>query len=205
MNIIDIHHHGVTAPENSVTSFSIGQPVPLGNGLLSVGIHPWHSESADIKQVTEELSGVIERNPRIVAIGETGIDRLRGAEIDKQLALFQVHIELSERLRKPLIIHSVRASDIILQQHKLYHPRQNWAIHGFRGKPVEALQLTGRGIYLSFGEQFNRESLEAIPMSLILAETDESSLPITQIIQNLSPVIDEKQIAGNTICYLSER
>lgn len=199
--ILDIHHHGTSAPANAVTSFSVGEPVPQGEGLLSVGIHPWRTENVG-EQHLAVLERVIAENPRIVAIGETGLDTLRGAPVEIQAELFRRHVQLSERLRLPLIIHSVRTIHLILQLHKELAPRQLWAIHGFRGNPLQARQLTSRGIYLSYGARFNRESLSVTPPDLILAETDESVKPIADIIAALAPLVTAEQIALNTSRFL---
>lgn len=201
--ILDIHHHGASAPENAVTSFSLGEPVPQGNGALSVGIHPWHTENG--ASAFPMLEQVIAENPRIVAIGETGLDLLRGATLETQTEIFRRHVELSERLGMPLIIHSVRAIHLILQLHKELSPRQNWAIHGFRGNPTQAQQLTSRGIYLSYGERFYTESLAVTPVDFILAETDESPKSITEIIAALSPFITTETIARNTSHFLQRQ
>ncbi len=199
--VIDIHHHGASAPADAVTSFSVGQPVPQGEGLLSVGLHPWHTDKYNESAISG-LERVIAETPRVVAIGETGLDALRGAPVEIQAEIFRRHVELSERLCMPLIIHSVRTLHLILQLHKELSPRQPWAIHGFRGNPVQAVQLTARGIYLSYGERFNQESLSVTPADLILAETDESSKPITEIIAAFAPFVTVEQIALNTSRFL---
>ncbi len=80
----------------------------------------------------------------------------------------------------------MKAHDIILGLHKEIQPRQPWIIHGFRAKPGVAKMLTDKGIYLSFGEKFNTDSIRVTPPELICAETDESTLPIETIISSLS-------------------
>ncbi|MDE7153232.1 MAG: TatD family hydrolase [Muribaculaceae bacterium] len=200
--LLDIHHHGATAPSNAVTSFTLGEPMPAGDGLLSAGIHPWSTETFNDNALAD-LEHLITGNTRIVAIGETGLDMLRGASVERQMEIFRAHIELSEQLRMPLVIHSVHATDRLLQLHKLMHPSQHWVIHGFRSKPAEAQQLVRHGIYLSFGARFNPDALAAVPPQFILAETDESPLTIDEIIRRLAPVADSDLIAANTAAFLA--
>ncbi|MDE6266742.1 MAG: TatD family hydrolase [Muribaculaceae bacterium] len=200
--IFDIHHHGLTAPDDAVTSFSPGESVPEGSGLLSVGLHPWLTAGIG-SAVMGFLKELIVTTPRIVAVGETGIDRLRGASVEVQCKLFRVHVELSESLGLPLVIHCVRATDLILHQHKLINPRQHWAIHGFRGKPGEVKLLTSRGIFLSYGEKFNVESLSETPRDFILAETDEADMTAAEIISRLEPFANPCLIAENSERFLS--
>lgn len=148
---------------------------------FSVGIHPWDTVKLDSPDILKREFDILDRvagENAVVAIGETGMDYLKGASLTLQEFVFRHHIELSERLCKPLVIHCVKAWDKLFALHKEYSPRQNWAIHGFRGKPELARQLVSRGIYLSLGKKFNSEIIDVVPHEFILSETDESdSLP----------------------------
>lgn len=184
-SVFDIHtHHYINNPgvviSCSPATFQ-GLKVKYPDSLFSVGVHPWNTSKPDSPEAIKrelELLESIAGDKSVVAIGETGLDSLRGASLASQEAIFRRHIELSEQLSKPLVIHCVKAWDKLLSLHKEYSPRQNWAIHGFRGKPQLARQLASRGIYLSLGKNYNPEVLNAVPQDLILSETDEAeSLP----------------------------
>lgn len=189
----DIHTH---RPENTPDAlisllpeeaaiFSAEHP----GSLFSAGIHPWEpyvsAEEEDRRFATLEaalrLSGA-------AAVGETGIDTLRGPEPAVQTERFRRHIALSEALHLPLIIHMVKAQEQLLALRKELRPTQPWIIHGFRGKAQQARQLAAAGLYLSFGEHFYPEALATVPAPQRLSETDESPLPIAEIIarQNLT-------------------
>lgn len=127
---------------------------------------------------------------RITAIGECGLDRLRGADIKRQEHLFARHIRLSEQLRKPMIIHCVRAFDRLLHMHREYRPHQLWIVHGFRGKPQLASQLVDNGIAISLGERFNPQTANIIPAGYLFFETDESLLPIQEIKSKITAAMD---------------
>lgn len=184
-HLTDIHAHHPAKGHVAVISCSPAMYQDIKNkypeSYFSVGIHPWDTLKLDspdiIKREFEILDRVAKENS-VVAIGETGLDALKGASLTSQEAVFRHHIELSEQLCKPLVIHCVKAWDKLLALHKEYSPRQNWAIHGFRGKPELARQLVSRGIYLSLGNKFNSGILDVVPQEFILSETDESdSLP----------------------------
>lgn len=172
MNITDfrdIHTHRLDAGDDTIINLPQGAPLP-DSGYFSVGIHPWDSATAteaDMAEI-ERLAG----NQRIVAIGETGIDKLRGGDIDKQLDILKRHIALSERLGKPLILHIVRAFPEIIRLRILLHPTQRWIIHGFRGKPALAQELLRHGFDLSLGEAFNPATAAVIPPDRLFHETD---------------------------------
>lgn len=210
MKILDIHtHHKVPQPEGVVSLRYKGKPVELSRfQAYSIGIHPWDSSLEFDESAIEQLRQIA-RRPEIVAIGEGGIDLAgKGGALFRQMNVFKVHIELSENLRKPLIIHDVKAHDIIYGLRRDLRPSQNWAIHGFRAKPEVAEMLLRVGCWLSFGENFNRETLLAVPEDRILAETDESSLSIGQIIEKISMVKEKDMtevIARNSEMFLGRR
>ncbi len=175
---IDIHtHHNrygaiiSTIPEE----FS-----PETGKFYSVGMHPWELSSHSQK-VLPLLESFVQHD-EVVAIGETGLDKLK-SEIayDEQIAYFRKHIALSEKYGKPLVIHAVKAYDDIIRIHKESKPKQPWIIHGFRGKPETAQQLVREGLYLSFGEYYNHESLKSTPLDRLFLETDEGNMSIDKL------------------------
>lgn len=183
--ILDIHSHKPAPyPEGVVSLDNLETPM-LEKQLYSVGLHPWNS----VEEISEETFLRLEKiaeSPCVAAIGECGVDLLKGGPLFRQLQIFKRQIELSERLKKPLIIHCVKGADIILGLKRDLNPAQPWILHGFRGKPALAGQLTAKGIYLSFGENFNPDALREMPEDKILAETDDSILTITEIIEAMS-------------------
>lgn len=90
-----------------------------------------------------------------------------------QTALLRIHYELSETLRKPLILHIVKSFPEIIALRKQWKPTQPWIIHGFRGKPQLARELLAHGFHLSYGKKYNPASLAITPSSRLLRETDE--------------------------------
>lgn len=161
-----------------------GDFVPVDGRLYSVGIHPWNAGRWNERDV--ELLERLAADPRVVAIGETGLDSVRGdADMGAQRGLLLKHVELSERTGKPLLLHVVRRYDDIMALKKRLNPAQAWVIHGFRGKPEMAKALIERGFYLSYGERFNAESVAVTPPERMLAETDESELGIDEIVARL--------------------
>jgi len=181
----DIHTHDKNRIDTAIINISPGDEIIIG-GTYSVGIHPWESENATLRQL-DLLEKYCSRN-EIVAIGETGLDALRGGELEKQKILFKKHIELSEKHQKPLIIHAVKTFGELIAIHKNIRPAMPWILHGFRGKPQQAIELIKRGFYISLGEKFNRETATIIPEERLLFESDESSLSINEIIKRINDV-----------------
>ncbi|MDE7180753.1 MAG: TatD family hydrolase [Muribaculaceae bacterium] len=210
MKILDIHtHHSVPQPHGVInirvrceTEGYVLHP----EQYYSVGIHPWDTSAAEIEEKYEMLD-TLAAQPEVVAIGEAGIDLNIGGPLFRQLNVFRHNVELSERLRKPLIIHDVKAHDIIIGARRDLQPAQPWAIHGFRQKPEVAAMMLRAGLFISFGAEFNPETLKAMPADRILAETDESELTIEEIIARLSQTRGEDLtdiIADNSRRFLGK-
>lgn len=163
--ITDCHTHSLR--RDAIVCRQPDEPADDGY-VYAVGYHPWNASDFNEQRLEEESS-----LPSTVAIGETGLDALRGPSAQVQEAAFRRHVELSERLRKPLIVHCVRAFDRLLAIKKELRPRQPWIIHGFSRKPELARQLLNAGCYLSFGSSFNPATAAIIPADRLLIETDD--------------------------------
>ena len=170
LRIYNIELQNITASEN--------------NTISSIGIHPWHIPQNPEKAIAQIKA--IAQKENILAIGECGIDKLCETPIELQIKLFKAQIEISEGEKKPLIIHCVKSYNEIVELKNKIRPTQTWIIHGFRGKPQTATMLTGAGIILSIGEKYNPETIKNIPIKKILIESDESTLSIEEIYQNIA-------------------
>lgn len=183
--ILDIHTHHPAPQPDGVINVSPGDALLEGQ-LYSAGIHPWTTLAAPSPELLGELERICSL-PAVVAVGECGVDIARGGPLFRQLQVLKAHIELSERLGKPLILHEVKAHDIILGLRRDMQPSQPWVVHGFRGKPQVAEMLLHGGLWLSFGARFNPESLaKALEAERALAETDDSPQSIDEVVALLS-------------------
>lgn len=181
----DIHSH--YNRYGAIISTTPEEFYPEVGKFYSVGMHPW--ELSGDSQKTLPLLETIVQHEQVVAIGETGLDKLKsGVAYGEQINYFETHIGLSEKLQKPLVIHAVKAYDDIIRIHKEIKPSQPWIIHGFRGKPETARQLVREGLYLSFGEYYNHESLKSIPIERLFLETDEGNISIDKLYRKASRI-----------------
>ena len=159
---------------------------PVGDNVrFSCGIHPWFSDKSEdqLKQLRDIAS-----DPRIVAIGEVGLDKLKGPELSIQTNVFRQQIEIALEFAKPIIIHCVKAWDELIALHKEYRAISGpaWIIHGYRGNPQQTKQLAKLGFKFSLGENFNKESLMFIPTDSIFCETDMSESSVCKVYSLLS-------------------
>ena len=188
--IIDCHTHKPAPSPDAIISTSPIGFIAQGSQMWSVGLHPWDlplycAENLRVKdEIWVELVAAA-ASPYVAAVGECGIDLTHGGLLATQMLAFRKQALLAERLRKPLVIHAVKAHDIITGMKKDLAPEMPWIIHGFRNKPTIAEIYLKAGCWLSFGEKFSPESLDMTPTDRILAETDESELTIGDIIMRL--------------------
>lgn len=170
MDMLDIHTH--LSRDEAIINCSPFSFSPVEGRFYSVGIHPW--KVSEDYQGEWDLLQKIASHPQVIVIGEAGLDKLAIADMSLQLEVLNLQIDLSEQLKKPLIIHSVHTSNELIRLKKQLKPLMSWVIHGFRGNGNVALQLSKEGFYLSFGEKYRMESLVDTPINRVLIETDES-------------------------------
>ena len=183
MTVTDFHTHRSDA-KDALISTEPDRFDPQPGRIYSVGLHPW--STADVTEAHLLRLSQVATHPQVAAIGETGFDTLRGATVERQRQIFDFHIDLARQLRKPLVVHCVRA-----WQHLLGALRDNPAdvpvvIHAFRGKPQLARTLIDAGCLLSFGLRFNPEALAATPANRLLIETDDDPADIAQVAQAIA-------------------
>ena len=187
---INIHDHGAIAKKGVFTVDNImvhedRRPVISEGVAFTVGAHPWFL-TPDNRSTMMDRVREFSVHPGVIAIGETGFDRLKGASPDIQKEVFIEHSEIAESLGMPLIIHCVRAYDEILGMKKSLRPRVPWLLHGFRGKPELVRQLISKGIYLSAWVEWairpvSANSLKEIPSDLFFLETDGFDIGIEPV------------------------
>ncbi|MGQ1947394.1 TatD family hydrolase [Geofilum sp. OHC36d9] len=199
MTIIDFHTHKNVHPETvlAIQSIRQGEPLPQ-QGFFGYGVHPWDSKTQNKLKFNSQIT----TNKNLFYIGECGLDKLKGSSLEQQISIFEEHIQISEKLKKPLVIHCVGYFNELLQIKKEKQPIQPWIIHGFTGHPQLARQLTSAGFRLSFGPAILIEkskaaqSLKQTPPQSFFLETDDSNEPIQEIYKNAARIhaTDIKQL-----------
>lgn len=122
-----------------------------------------------------------------MALGETGLDRIRGAGIEHQVRALEAHIVLSEALDLPLVIHCVRSGSDLLQVRKRSRARQPWILHGWNGSREQTSQFLEAGCVPSFGAALllanspTRRIVAELPSGTFLLETDDAPVDISVV------------------------
>ena len=208
---IDIHSHTTKTNDNciQIINLDLNQPC-LEQGYYSYGIHPWALDNVDF-QIEEALSLLEARlqSPNVLALGEAGLDKIHKASFERQVAVFEQQIELSEALRKPMILHDVRSHNEIIALRKKHKAQQPWIVHGFNGTEQDIQQLTGQGMYLSVGEALLHperkiyKSFKFIDLDYLFFETDMAEIEVETIYEAAANLLEtdivtlQKQIFTN--------
>lgn len=150
--------------------------------FASVGVHPDQAELASL-EITELVERA--RHPRVVAIGETGLDYYRqSGDLEWQRARFRTHIRAARECGKPLIIHTREAGDDTLRIVREERADQvGGVMHCFTETLEFAQAAMDLGFYISFSGIItfkNAKALKAvgtaIPLERLLIETDSPYL-----------------------------
>ena len=152
------------------------------NFYASVGVHP---DYEDIEEPSVEALVSLAQHPKIVAIGETGLDyfRLTG-DLEWQRERFRTHIRAAILANKPLIIHTRSAAeDTIRIMREEGANKVGGVMHCFTENLEVALAAIELGFYISFSGIVTFKNAtqikvvaQAIPLDKILVETDSPYL-----------------------------
>ena len=204
--IYDIHtHHHPSTPGTAIVQLVPDNFSPQVGHYYSVGLHPWDIREDWSTQMAKLL--IMGLHPQVLMIGEAGLDRKNSrAPMDLQIEVFRKHIQLSELLHKPLIVHCVKAFDELIALRKDSKTTLPWIIHGFRGGIEQWHQLTRAGLHVSIGDRHNEELIKGLAPQDLLLESDERndiSTTYQLVSNNIGIEIDHlKQHISNNIHHL---
>lgn len=182
--LINLHtHRQPEQGEKAILNLYENFRAAAAPGYYSIGVHPWYIQESWLRQFKE----VKEYSPldTVVAIGETGLDKLCKTDWSKQELSFTAHIQWANFLQKPLIIHCVKAWDEVLATLIKQKVSVPVIFHGFSKSLELAQQITKQGYYLSFGRALEKERmqllLKEIPLNQFFLETDDADTGIESI------------------------
>lgn len=175
--------------------------------FCSLALHPWHVGDID-KNLIFEPEKFAAKN--ILAVGETGLDKVVSADFELQKGIFRQHIGIAKKIKKPLILHAVRAHAEILAMLRGEKFDMPFLFHGFnQNENIFNICRSEKNAYFSFGTAlFHQKSnaanaLQNLPPEKVLFETDDSSTEIEQVYEKAAEILAtdisilQKQTAEN--------
>ena len=183
---INVHSHqtetvaGILTIQNLYKNF----PSVTSGGYFSVGLHPWFLNEETWMDEFEEVKKWSSEQ-QVLAIGEAGLDKVCETDMELQQKVFAAHIQWANEIRKPLVVHCVRAHAEVMQLLTMHQNKMPVIFHGFNKSKELALQLTAHGYFLSFGKAIEKsgtaEVMAALPIEQVFLETDKSDISIQQL------------------------
>ncbi len=150
-----------------------------------IGIHPWDTAEAD-SMTLQELEALSDETGAF--IGEIGLDRLRGAEREKQVSIFRSALDIAFRKEKPFTIHCVREWGMLAEilEGSRERIKTPFIVHAWSGSAEVMKRIISLGGYISFGTgrggSFSDKAktcLTRIDRKFLLLETDFTCKPIS--------------------------
>ncbi len=211
MKYIDIHCHldfsdyGSELPsvlarmkEREVGTITIGTDLSSSEKAVAIaeeneniwaciGVHPVDNERGQRVSFSESDFEKLVSNPKVVAIGECGLDwfrisaELRGQEKERQTEVFKRQIEFALKHNKPLMLHCRESYDDALDILTLYKKEAGEKLRGnahfFAGSVDQARKFLDLGFTMSFTGVITfthdyDEVIRFIPLNSIMSETD---------------------------------
>ncbi|MEI6429590.1 MAG: TatD family hydrolase [Pseudanabaena sp. ELA607] len=155
-------------------SFAVGLH-PLDADLNSTG---WDAALADT------IEALAQTDPKVVAIGETGLDFYKSEHTAPQIAAFKAQLRIARRLDLPVIIHCRDAAAVgrqVLAEINAEAPETpiRGVMHCWSGTPEETAWFLELGMYISFSGVVTyknakevQASAQIVPSDRLLVETD---------------------------------
>ncbi len=175
--------------ESSKKAIEIAEKFP--QVFATVGVHPEENSKSEIlssKQILKSKLLNLLKHPKVVGVGESGLDSPDSAQIE----LLKLHIQLAKETGLPLAIHCRNAFDDIFQVLSAQDSVLKVQMHCFTGNMAQMQECVRRGWYTSFGGIITfksshelREVVKQIPNDHLLIETD-------------SPYISPEPVRGQT-------
>ena len=165
-----------TSWENQIDVLALAEDYP--QIFASIGKHPT-TEGGHEPDVDDLLAAAV--NPRVVAIGETGLDYFRSeGDLTWQHERFHAHIEAGKQCKKPLIIHTRAAAEDTMNTLRDMDARDAGGVmHCFAEDWEVAKAALDIGFYISFSGIVTFKSAKSVqevakkaPLDRILVETD---------------------------------
>ena len=198
---IDFHTHIHKDDDRVINLFSLElEDLELlkDQKFFSIGLHPWGLPE-DLNQLDKDIANLEKAltNTQVCAIGECGLDRLRGPDMEIQKSYFTEISKLATETGLPLIVHCVRCFPEIISIKNKFARDSVWIIHGFNAKLTVFEQLLNHGCFISLGQAALKRNdlidylkVNMAALATICLETDDSAVTIEEIYHTVAELLD---------------
>lgn len=149
-----------------------------------LGLHPCFLDAYSETDI-DDLECLIQAHPEVIAVGEVGLDFTCNSKV-LQIELLEKQIQLANRFDLPVVMHSRKAHNQLLEVIKRNPLARGGVLHGFSGSPEQALSFWSEGVYLGAGGVItysraakSRRAFSELPLESIVLETDSPDMPLS--------------------------
>jgi TatD DNase family protein len=146
--------------------------------VAALGYHPWFPSGSE-----EELGTLLD-HPKVVALGEIGLDSKVQKTMKEQVLVLDWQLDLALSLDLPVVLHCRGAAGELLRTLKR-HQGTMGVIHGFHYEVAAAAPFLALGLHFSLsgvltlpGDNKVKRLAAALPLDRLLLETDSPALPV---------------------------
>lgn len=152
----------------------------------ALGLHPIYITQHDDDAIEQLKCCLAQHSDKLVALGEIGLDNyIDPAYLTRQISLLQQQLVFAEYYQLPVILHSRRTHELLVQQLKQASLTRAGVLHGFSGSFEQAQAFIQLGYYIGVGgvityerAQKTRKAIARLPLSSLILETDAPDMPV---------------------------
>lgn len=164
---------------------------------FSVGWHPWYLSGSERdvglsgQTIQEILVHELPRwlsHPKCVAVGECGLDGMIDTPMQLQIDALVTQLRLACDFRRPVILHSLKSSQVLLKCLREHPLKAGGVLHGFSGHQQLGEEYIRQGLSLGIGGTITyarakktRQAVVGLPLQHLLLETDAPDMPLYSV------------------------
>ncbi|MGR5193704.1 TatD family hydrolase [Vibrio rotiferianus] len=151
----------------------------------ALGFHPYFLKD-EFEQFVPELESLLSSpNRQCVAIGECGLDFAIETPMELQERALERQFELARRFELPVILHSRKAHNRLIQMVKAAKLPKGGVLHAFSGSYQQAMEWVRLDFFIGVGGSITypranktRDAIQRLPLEYLVLETDAPDMPI---------------------------
>ncbi len=142
---------------------------------FAVGLHPLDADTWN-NQTADEIKSLALSDPKVVAIGEMGLDFYKADNYEQQYLVFEAQLNLAAELNLPVIIHCRNATaevrEVLQKWKNLKGETVRGVMHCWGGTPEETQWFLDLGFYISFSGTVTFKNAKQIQESAAMVSSD---------------------------------
>lgn len=197
--IINAHTHQDKSADINVEIMDLSH-INITDDYFCLGIHPWQVGQFPLELLEKKLD-LFQQHQKFFALGEIGLDKLKGAELKLQREYFRAQLEMTKQYKiQNIVLHNVKTYQESFTILREVGYQGNVILHGFN-ESYELWQQFQRNwpTYLSLGGLLLKKKsrisseIKKLDLNFLLLETDDENISIEAIYQQACKLLNVNQ------------